>query len=189
MGFGFFNWVSLFFDTRGIFSFWIFPQNKWLLVSNLKSNNFLCLSVCSFVFITLIISTQAQHLNTWWTLVGPDIGDRHNFNVSLCLWHILQLRVVCSLNLQSATDTFLFILQTFSCLHDNRNGQLVLCTFKWNIYYFIYKIKGNIGTVSHQIVQHIIQNDIPFPSPCWSHDSHVPKTYHIQRSCQDPASN
>jgi len=37
-------------------------------------------------------------------------------------------------------------------------GRWFLCTFKLTIYYFIYKIKGNIGTASHRNVQNIIQN-------------------------------
>ena len=34
--------------------------NQW------TDNNFLCLPASIFVFITLIVSTQARHLNTWW---------------------------------------------------------------------------------------------------------------------------
>ena len=37
-------------------------------------------------------------------------------------------------------------------------GHWFLYALKWTIYYFIYKIKGNIGTVSHQTAQRIIQN-------------------------------
>ena len=53
----------------------------------------------------------------------------------------------------------------FECLYKRK----LLCPFferflvytanemgRWCIYYFIYKIKGNIGTVSHRIVQDII---------------------------------
>jgi len=153
---GLFNSVSLFL-IPGVFlvvwTFWVFPQNKWILVINLRSNNFICLFASIFVFITLIVSTQA--MQTCEHLVDPDFGL--NFSVSLCSWHILQLIVVYSLLLFTIShETSLSILWTFSCLHDCQNG--LLCAFKWTIRYFIYKIKGNIGTVSHQIVQHIFQN-------------------------------
>ena len=61
LGIGFYH----FFETRDIFSNWVFPLDKLLLVNNLRSNNFLCLSASIFVFITLIVSTQTRHLNTW----------------------------------------------------------------------------------------------------------------------------
>ena len=65
LGIGLFNWVFTFFYTQVIISNWVFCQGKLLLVNNLRSNNFLCLSASIFVFLTLIVSTQARHSNTW----------------------------------------------------------------------------------------------------------------------------
>jgi len=36
-------------------------------------------------------------------------------------------------------------------------GHWFLCAFNCTIYYFIYKVKGNIGNVGHRIVQNISQ--------------------------------
>ena len=121
--------------------------NQW------TDNNFLCLPASIFVFITLIVSTQARHLNTWWgqilvnTLLVWLSAPGIFYSWESCVF------LYC---LQSAIETFLSILRTFSCLHDYRNGPLVSVRFEMN--YFIYKIKGNIGTVSHRTVQHFIQN-------------------------------
>ena len=64
------------------------------------------------------------------------------------------------LYLESPMETSLSILRTFSCLHDYRYGPLVSVRFQ-TIYYFIYKIKGNIGiTLSHQIVHTLFKIDL-----------------------------
>jgi len=110
------------------------------------------MSASIFVFITLIVSTQARHLNTWWALTLVKTLVCLPAHVIFYSWE----SCVFWYYLQSATETFLSILRTFSCLHDYRYGPLASVRFEVN--YFIYKIKGNIGTVSHQIVQHIIQN-------------------------------
>ena len=117
------------FDTLGILSNWVFPQNKWLLVNNLRFNNFLCVSASIFVFITLIVSTYARHLNNWWvqtlvkTLVCLSVPGIFYSWVLFVLWWCLQ----------PATETSLSILRTCSCLHDYWNGPLALCTNKWTI--------------------------------------------------------
>ena len=120
-----------------------------------RSNNFLCLSASIFVFITLIVSTQARHyMNTWWaqtlvrTLVCLSAPGIYCSWESFVLWYCLQ----------SATETSLFILWTFSCLHDYPTGPLVSVRFQMNYSLFHLQTNGNIGNVSHRIVQHIIQN-------------------------------
>ena len=65
LGIGLFNWVSLClipgaFQVIGYF----LKVND--LVNNLRFHNFLCMSASIFVFITLMVSTQTRHLNTWW---------------------------------------------------------------------------------------------------------------------------
>ena len=74
----------------------------------------------------------------------------------LCSWHILLLGVVCSLILFTISHGNFSVHFTsvllFTWLPEWALG------FKWTIYYFIYKIKGNIGTVSHWIFQSIIKN-------------------------------
>ena len=110
------------------------------------------MSASIFVFITLCVSTYARHLNTWWaqTLVKTSVclsapGIFYSWELFV-LWYCLQ----------SATETSLSIFQKCCCLHDYWNGPLVSVHFQMN--YFIYKIKGNIGTVSHRTVENIIQN-------------------------------
>ena len=56
--------------------------------------------------------------------------------MSLCSWHILQLGVVCSLILFTATKTSLLIFQTCSFLHDYWNGLLVSVHFQINYVLF-----------------------------------------------------
>ena len=132
-----------FFDTRSILSNWVFPQSKWLLVNNLRSNNFLCLSGCLFVFITLVVSTQARHFNTWWaqTLVKTLVclsapGIFYSWELFV-LWHCLESATETSVH---SSNIFLF-------------KRILVWAFKLTIYYVIYKIKGNIGiTFSHWIV-------------------------------------
>jgi len=111
------NWVLAFsmgyqfFDTRSILSNWVFPQSKWLLVNNLRSNNFLCLSGCLFVFITLVVSTQARHFNTWWaqTLVKTLVclsapGIFYSWELFV-LWHCLESATETSVH---SSNIFLF---------------------------------------------------------------------------------
>ena len=119
----------------------------------MRSNNFLCTSASIFMFITLIVSTKARHLNTWWaqTLVKT--------LVCLCYWHILQLGFVCSLILFTISHgNFSVHFSTCSCLHDYRNRLLFSVHFQIN--YFIYIINGNIGTVSHRIFKTLLKVDL-----------------------------
>ena len=58
-------------------------------------------------------------------------------------WHILQLRVVCSLILFTIRhgNFYVHFLNVLLFTRQPGMGRWFLCTFKWAIYYFIYKIK------------------------------------------------
>ena len=113
------NWVLAF--SIGYHFFWYlgaFLVIGYFLKTNdyLRSNHFLCLSVSIFVYITVIVSTQARYVNTWWaqTLVktwvclsAPGI-----FYSCYCL--------------QSAMETSLSILRTFTRLPEGAIGVCVL---------------------------------------------------------------
>ena len=119
-------------DTQDILSNLVFPKNKWLLGNNLIFNNFLCMSASIFVFITLIVSTQARHLNTWLAQILV--------KTLVCLatqgifysWELLVLWCF----LESATETSLSVQRKFSWLHDCRYGPLVSVCFQMNYLLF-----------------------------------------------------
>ena len=58
-------------------------------------------------------------------------------------WHILQLRVVCSLILFTIRHGNFYVHFSNVLLFTRQHGmgRWFLCTFKWASYYFIYKIK------------------------------------------------
>ena len=104
------NWVLAF--SIGYHFFWYlgaFLVIGYFLKTNdyLRSNHFLCLSVSIFVYITVIVSTQARYVKTLMCLSAPGI-----FDSCYCL--------------QSAMETSLSILRTFTRLPEGAIGVCVL---------------------------------------------------------------
>ena len=108
------------------------------------------MSASIFVFITLSGSTQARHLNTCWILGGPRYWLKLKcfslllayFTAGSCLF----FDIVYNQPRKLLCPFFEWPLVYTTSGMD----RWFLCTFEWTIYCFIYKIKGDIGTVSNQ---------------------------------------